>query len=289
MRESDTSTVCRCNKLFGEETLHPLASVIDLRKPCPVQPELLDCYAVLVGKRLPGGTDGSPCRCDYTDAVAAFAPPGERIMVEGTADGRLLLFHPDLLCMECLGGKMPQYTFFGYRDDEVLRLSRRELRQVEQCFDYIDEELHWGVDRFSCSLLCNKIELLLNYCLRFYTRQFTLRHDMSRDIIDDVTRRIDEYLRSGRAAAGGLPREELVSRWAGHSEAYTSDMLRIETGFATADYVAMRRMAVAKQMLIGTERPVGEISATLGFSCETGFRRLFTRFAGCTPTEYRRR
>ena len=155
--------------------------------------------------------------------------------------------------------------------------------------DYIDEELHWGIDRFSRQMLCNKIELTLNYCRRFYERQFILRHDMSLDTIAKTKAAIDAYLRAGRAAAEGLPTEAMVADWAGHSAAYTSDMLRHETGFATADYVEARRWAVAKQMLLGTRLATAEISARLGFRCEATFRRTFTQLARCTPAEYRHR
>ena len=158
---------------------------------------------------------------------------------------------------------------------------------MERCLDYIDEELHWGIDRFSRILLCNKIELLLNYCLRFYARQFILRHDIISEDIAKVTEKIDIYLRSGRAAATGLPGAQLVAQWAGHSEAYTSDMLHAETGHTTEEYVQKRRFEMAKQMLIGTESKVSEIAATLGFPSTPAFTMLFEKCTGCTPNEYR--
>lgn len=288
MKDRETSTVCRCNSLFGERTLHPLASVIDLRKPCHEHRLRLDCYAVMLADSLPCGGCGEPCSCDYADAAVLFAPPGRHIETEGPTDGRLLLFHPDLLCLEELSRKMPSYTFFEYGKDEVLRLSLREKRQAERCIDFIDEELHWGIDRFSHTLLCNKIELLLNYCLRYYSRQFTLRHDMSLDDIRRLTRKLDEYLCSGRAATEGLPSPALVAQWAGHSEAYTQDMLRAETGHTTAEYVEKRRLDVAKQMLIGTATAISEIAARLAFPSAAAFSRLFERCAGCSPTDYRR-
>ena len=191
MNDTDTSTVCRCNRIFGERTLHPLASVIDLSRAAPQQELSLDCYAVMVAGRVAGCRNGTLCSCDYADATVLFAPPGHYIEAQGEADSRLLLFHPDLTSLDSLGMKMPEYTYFGYNKSEALRLSLREKRQVERCLDYIDEELHWGIDRFSRILLCNKIELLLNYCLRFYARQFILRHDIISEDIAKVTEKID--------------------------------------------------------------------------------------------------
>lgn len=287
MNDTDTSTVCRCNRIFGERTLHPLASVIDLSRAAQQQELSLDCYAVMVAGRVPGCRNGTLCSCDYADATVLFAPPGHHIEAQGEADSRLLLFHPDLTSLDSLGMKMPEYTYFGYNKSEALRLSLREKRQVERCLDYIDEELHWGIDRFSRILLCNKIELLLNYCLRFYARQFILRHDIISEDIAKVTEKIDIYLRSGRAAATGLPGAQLVAQWAGHSQAYTSDMLHAETGHTTEEYVQKRRFEMAKQMLIGTESKVSEIAATLGFPSTPAFTMLFEKCTGCTPNEYR--
>lgn len=287
--DTETTTVCRCNRLFGEHTLHPLACVIDLSKPCRRQAVGNDCYAVLLAGCRDGDGCGEPCACDYTSAAALFAQPGRKITAEGSREGRLLLFHPDLARHESLGAKLGGYTFFGYDKAEALRLSAREKRLLERSVDYIDEELHWGIDRFSRQMLCNKIELTLNYCRRFYERQFILRHDMSLDTIAKTKAAIDAYLRAGRAAAEGLPTEAMVADWAGHSAAYTSDMLRHETGFATADYVEARRWAVAKQMLLGTRLATAEISARLGFRCKATFRRTFTQLARCTPAEYRHR
>lgn len=288
MKDCDSSTVCRCNHLFGERTLHPLASVIDLSKPCSEHSVSLDCYAVMLADSLPCGGCGQPCNCDFADAAVLFAPPGRHIEAEGDTNGRLLLFHPDLLCLDSLGLKMLSYTYFAYDKSEMLRVSLREKRQLERCIDFIDEELRWGIDRFSHTLLCNKIELLLNYCLRYYARQFTLRHDMSLDDIQRLTARLDEYLLSGRAATEGLPRPALVAQWADHSKAYTQDMLRTETGHTTAEYIEKRRIDVAKQMLIGTSATVGEIAAKLGYPSAAAFSRLFGRCAGCTPADYRR-
>ena len=288
MKDCDSSTVCRCNHLFGERTLHPLASVIDLSKPCSEHSVSLDCYAVMLADSLPCGGCGQPCNCDFADAAVLFAPPGRHIEAEGDTNGRLLLFHPDLLCLDSLGLKMLSYTYFAYDKSEMLRVSLREKRQLERCIDFIDEELRWGIDRFSHTLLCNKIELLLNYCLRYYARQFTLRHDMSLDDIQRLTARLDEYLLSGRAATEGLPRPALVAQWADHSKAYTQDMLRTETGHTTAEYIEKRRIDVAKNLLRRKDLPIQQVCFLSGFNDVPYFFRLFKRTVGITPKEYRR-
>ncbi len=287
--DTATSTVCRCNRSYGTETLHPLASVIGIGEDAPHKSVSLDCYAVCLADGLPHGGKCATCRCDYTDAAMLFATPGRTIEPWLAHGGRLLLFHPRLMECECLAKKMAGFRFFLYDESEALLLSRQERRQADRCLDYIDEELHWGVDDFSCALLCNKIELLLNYCQRWHCRQLTLRHDLSQETVSRLTRRLDDYLRQGRAATEGLPKARLVAEWAQHSAAYTDDMLRHETGYSTDEYVAMRRMEVAKQTLLATHDTCAELAARLGFPGAAQFARLFTMATGCTPDDYRLR
>lgn len=77
----------------------------------------------------------------------------------------------------CCGGRrwgkvIKKYTFFSYEVSEALHLSEEERSIVMDCLKIIRMELEYGVDRHSKTLLVNHIELLLNYCMRFYERQF---------------------------------------------------------------------------------------------------------------------
>ena len=283
-----TYSVCECNRLYSEETLHPMAGVIDLDKPCAAESLRTDCYAVtLTDSEQGGGTGYGRMSCDYTSAAMLFCRPGCDIGKESLRSGQLLLFHPRLLQCTCLGKKISDYTFFRYSPREALHLSCREERQARRCVSYIGEELQWGVDKFSKALLCNKIELLLNYCMRFYCRQFTTRHDVCADALGRMTEIIDRHFAGGKAADGHIPTAGGLAARLGMSPAYLADMVRHITGLGMAEYIAARRMVAAKSQLLCTGRSVAAIADGLGFCSETYFRALFRKITGLTPEEYR--
>src|SRR5689334_745516 len=89
--------------------------------------------------------------------------------------GYVLVFHPDLIHGTALGRHIQEYTFFNYQSNEALHLSERERKIVLDCFAKIEYELEHAIDTHSKRLIVSNIELFLNYCVRFYDRQFITR------------------------------------------------------------------------------------------------------------------
>lgn len=287
MGKDNTLSVCRCNRLFEEETLHPLASVIKLQKPCSEKQICPNCYAVTFAEYKANEFKYGRKPYDYSDATMLFSAPGKPIDTDICRDGALLLFHPDLIRCTCLGQKINDYTYFLYKANEALHLSCREKECIQHCINDIDKELNWGVDRFTKTLINNKIETLLNYSLRFYNRQFITRHDANSKSIKKITNLLDEYLLSGKASSGIMPTAHCFAPKMSMSAAYLDDMLQHETGKDTVDYVNMRRIILAKAQLMDTRKSVTEIADTLGFCNATCFSSLFKKITGCEPECYR--
>lgn len=109
------------------------------------------------------------------------------------------MFHPDLLHGTTLGKRIKEYGFFSYDVHEALHLSEEEKQLVLDCFHKIDLELKRGVDKHSKMLIVSNIELFLNYCIRFYDRQFITRDHINRQLISRLDSLLDEYLQSGKA------------------------------------------------------------------------------------------
>lgn len=97
--------------------------------------------------------------------------------------GWLLAFHPDLLLCTTLKNHIDNYTFFFYRKEEALHLSQREMAKVTCCLENIEDELHHSIDTHSNTILSRHIELLLDYCSRYYERQFITRENKNRMIL----------------------------------------------------------------------------------------------------------
>ena len=76
---------------------------------------------------------------------------------------------------------MKEYTFFSYEVNEALHLLIKERELVIDCMKKIEYELQQAIDKHSKTLITNNIELLLNYCVRFYDRQFVTRSHVNKD------------------------------------------------------------------------------------------------------------
>ena len=85
-----------------------------------------------------------------------------------------MFFHPDLLRGTSLAAKMNEYTFFSYDTSEALHLSDKEKNILADCILKIENELEENMDNHSQTLIVSNIELLLNYCSRYYNRQFKI-------------------------------------------------------------------------------------------------------------------
>lgn len=278
--------VCQCNRAFHAETLHPLVSLIDMSSPCERGRVKTDCYAVVFRHNAGDGAKYGLRPCDFTDGTLLFVTPSKEIDL-ATADGKMLVFHPSLTECTPLGLRLKEYSFFKYRQDESLHISCCEEKVIKRCLGCISDELCWGVDDYSKNIISNAIDLLLGYCRRFYRRQFITRHELNADALNALDGAIDGYFKSGRAAICGLPTASRLAARLRMSAEYMNDMLKSETGKTTAEYIQLRRMSLAKQLLLGTGMTVGGIAGLLGFSTEGCFATVFRRVTGCTPEEYR--
>lgn len=285
----DIQTVCECNRCLGCKTLHPQVSLIDLENPGLEQEAVkFGFYAVMLIENGPDGCGCCGCRYDdYAYASMVFLTPGEvfRMSESDTlpGKGRLLAFHPDLLFRTFLR----EYTFFSYRKEEALHLSQRETAQVVCCLGNIDEELHHAIDTHTSAILSRLIGLLLDYCTRFYERQFITRENRNKAVVKKTEQLLDEYLVSGRAQGGGLPAQERFAGELGLSAAYFSDVLMFETGRTLDEFFELRRFHIARRMLLDEGSTPAAVAGRLGFASVQRFSWLFRKLTGVAPGEYR--
>ena len=163
-------------------------------------------------RRLPGRLLLLRKYYDYSNATMVFLTPGEifRMSENNTLPnkGYLLAFHPDLLFHTSLDNPIKNYTFFAYHKEEALHLSQRETAKVTCCLENIEDELHHAIDTHSGTILSRHIELLLDYCTRYYERQFITRENKNKAILEKLERLLDEYIISGKLENGQLPTAE---------------------------------------------------------------------------------
>ncbi len=283
------------NDLFGLETLHPLVSVVDLKESTRYPTHFIinyGVYALYLKDIKCGDIRYGKQKYDYQDGTVVSFAPGQVAEVE-MLDGMKpmatgLLFHPDLIRGTSLGENIRQYSFFSYSSAEALHLSETEKEIFTDCLHKIKLELLRPIDKHSKRLISRNIELLLDYCMRFYERQFITRREANRDVLTKFEVLLDAYFMENMPERNGLPTVRYFADKVCLSPNYFGDLIKKETGKTAQEYIQNKIMDVAKQQIVGTDKTVSQIAYELGFHYSQHFNRIFKKNVGCTPNEYRK-
>lgn len=293
-RIRNIETVFEYNDSLGIETLHPQVSVIDLSKAKPIRHarQTFSFYAIFLKEIKCGELLYGRNRYDYQEGTLVCLAPGQVIGVEDNGEtyqpkGWALVFHPDLIRGTALGQHMKEYTFFSYEVNEALHLSERERQLVIDCMQKIRHELEHAIDRHSRRLVAIQIEVLLDYCLRFYERQFITRTTANHDVLTRFERLLDDYFNDDRAQREGVPTVKYCAGKLCLSPNYFGDLVKKETGKTAQEYIQLKLIDVAKDRILDPAKSIGQVAYELGFQYPQHFTRLFKRITGRTPVEYR--
>jgi len=197
-----------------------------------------------------------------------------------------LFFHPDLIRNTSLNAKMKDYSFFSYERAEALHLSEKEKQLLFECIVKIKTELKENIDDYSQTIIVSTIELLLNYCNRFYGRQFITRKATNRDVLAKVEAFLKQHF-SIKTLPNGLPTVKLLADAVHLSPGYLGDLLKKETGLNAQEHIHLYVIEEAKNILLNSNQSVSEIAFQLGFEYPQYFSRLFKQKTGTSPVEYR--
>ena len=241
-------TLNQYNKLIGQKTLHPLISVIDPSgtqqfKRLPVSGNF---YALFFKQVECGDFRYGRRSHDFQSGTLVFKAPGTLVDIDALPGHPGILFHPDLLNNTLLAYKKAEYTFFSYRENESLHLSEQEKQTVLECLGNIRQELQRDIDKFSLRLTTIYLELLLDYCLRFYERQFITRANLNTDTLELLDQFLEEYFQSGQELKTESRPIKYIHEKMPQSPAYRNDLTRIESGKTLREYVCFKRSNIAK-------------------------------------------
>lgn len=232
----------------------------------------------------------SPDGSNRASSLSGIPPARPREPAAGStyqAKGWCLYFSPELLRGTHLGRHIKEYTFFSYDVSEALHLSLQERGTIIDCMRKIDDEINDGTDHHSNTIMASAIVLLLNYCSRFYDRQFITRKRANKDILTRFEEQLDEYFISDKPRSLGTPTVAWCAGRLNLSPNYFGDLIKKETGKSAQEYVQAKIMDVAKCLLADIGRTVSEVAYEVGYQYPQYFSRAFKRFVGCTPGEYR--
>jgi len=287
-------TISQYSSFNNNETLHPLVNIVDLSKAGARQNmrAYFGFYAVFLKEVKCGNLHYGCNYYDYEEGTLIFVAPGQVIGVEGNRElyqpkGLVLVFYPDLIRGTSLGRHIHDYTFFSYDVHEALHLSELEKKMVTDCYAKISYELERGIDKHSKMLIVSNIELLLNYCIRFYDRQFITRDNANKGVLQKFEGLLNAYFSSDKPKENGLPSVAYCAEQLNLSANYFGDLIKKETGKSPLEYIQLKTMDIAKEKIFDTTKSVSEIAYELGFKYPQHFSRSFKQQVGYSPNEYR--
>lgn len=248
MKEFYFNTVQEFNDYYGLETLHPLVSVVRYDKPRVLEEATYHygLYAMFLKENKGCKLSYGRTEYDFDEMTVTSFAPGQVIHVEPnpevtTPKWTAIVFHPDLLNRTSLGKNISRYEFFDYTSNEALHLSVAEIEIFRGVLSMIQQELNRSIDKHSKELIVNNIELLLNYCLRFYDRQFITREEINHSVVKKFTALLDQYI-ANQAKQEGFPSVAYFADKCCYSPKYFGELVKTETGRTAKDFISDRML-----------------------------------------------
>ncbi len=252
---------------------------------------MLNFYIISMKKCFKGKMKYGKNYYDFDEGSMSFISPGQVFAIDDDSirdlSGWTLMIHPDFIRNYALGKQIKEYGFFSYNVHEALHLSDKEENMVESIAQNIRQEYQSNIDAYSQDVMVSQIELLLNYCNRFYNRQFITRKMVNNDLLAKLDELLIEYFDNKNGFHTGLPTVQYLSEQLSVSPNYLSDMLRTQTGQNTQQHIHNKLIEKAKEALTTTSLSVSEIAYSLGFEYPQSFNKLFKSKTQVSPLEFR--
>ena len=277
-----------------DDIRHPLVEVVELNR-LPALAEYngqwvsYGFYCVILKTKFCAEIQYGRSQYDYDSGTLVFFAPNQPMQVNLVSDpeGVVLMFQPELIRGTAVEREMSKYRFFGYDADEALHISEREKEFFYERMKDITAELERGVDKHSRQLIVGNISLLLDYCVRFYDRQFIMREPLNTNIAQQFERELSAYVNAGRLTSDGIPSVKFFAEQMGMTANYFGDSIKSATGSSPQQIIQERLIGMAKDKLQSTSLSVKEIAYSLGYEYPQYFVRLFRQQTGQTPTQFR--
>ncbi|THU39219.1 helix-turn-helix domain-containing protein [Niastella caeni] len=276
---------------------HPLVSLVDYGLVDYQTDEkeiswIQQFYTIGLKRNIQGKFRYGQQQYDFDEGILSFVSPQQVVHLltekpEVKPSGYLLLIHPDFIWNTSLGKNIKNYEFFGYLVNEALFMSEKEEGVIEDILKNIQREYHANIDKFSQNIIIAQIELLLNYCERFYQRQFLTRKKSSHEIIVRLENLLTGWFHEDTIIQKGLPTANQIASELNVSTNYLGTLLKTLTGLSTQQHIHEKLIEKAKEKLSTTTLTISEIAYELGFEHSQSFSKLFKSKVGKSPLEFR--
>lgn len=291
-------TISELHDIMGfEKPQHPLISIVDFSKVEPINlgsnvKVISSLYSVMLKSANCGHLRYGRKTYDFQEGTLFCMAPDQVITKESVDEsdgysGWGLFFHPDLIRKSALAKKIQEFTFFSYEVNEALHLSDQEKKNLSELLERIKDEYSANLDNFSNDVILSSLELFLNYCNRYYGRQFITRSSYNKDILSKLESLLKDYFNTDKAEQFGIPTVKYCAEQLNFSPNYLSDLIKKESGKSVQEHIHYRLIEKAKTKLLSTTNSISEIANELGFEYPQYFSKIFKSKTGLSPVEYR--
>ncbi|GAA4235504.1 helix-turn-helix domain-containing protein [Postechiella marina] len=293
------NSIAELHDFFGiEKPKHPLISILRVNKS--IELVEFEKFKYVLGLYQIGLKDNCAFTIsnygrnsyDYQEGSMIFMAPNQVIEIERQNINRedtgwSIVFHPDLIRKSELGKRIDQFSFFEYASNEALHLSEEERKTITEISRKIEKEFTSNIDAHSQTLIISNLELLLNYCVRFYDRQFFTRTNLNQDIANQFEKLLKTYYEQNKQLELGIPSVQYCGEAMGMSSKYLSDLLKKETGQSAQDHIHKYIIEKAKSKLLNSKESASEIAYALGFEYPQYFSKIFKKKTTLSPNAFR--
>lgn len=277
---------------IGGDCRHPLIGVVDFERISPIPTSLnsYGVYGLFMHTNIPNDLIYGCGTYDYRSGTLICVAPGQIGGREDNGDlieldGWALLFHPDLLKGTHLEKEIRDFSFFDYQVNEALHMSEEERDVIASLMRHIQAELENGSDALQKNILIGYIDAMLNYCQRFYNRQFSMRQVENSDILMRFNDLLSEYFDTGMQIDKGLPGVQYFAGRLNMSPNYFSDVVKRYTG-DNASYIIREYVVRLAKNALKSSGNIAQVAYSLGFEYPQHFTRMFKKQTGITPKQY---
>lgn len=201
--------------------------------------------------------------------------------------GWVLLFDAQFIQGSEIERKLADYHFFSYNTNEALFLTEEEKDVLAGLMANLYKEIQADDSQYNGQddIIRDYILLILDYCRRFYTRQFKEMTTAGGDILSRFQQVLIDYYNKGRQLKDGLPSVKYCASELCLSAGYFGDIVREALGESPKDYIRGFIMMRAKNLLL-SGIGVTQVSEQLGFEYPNHFTRFFKQMTGKTPSRF---
>ena len=278
---------------IGAPVLHPHVSVIHYDEVGEIRHTMnrFNCYGIFLQQEFPEGlTYGIGTYREGDGSLIALSPgqiggkqyDGTRRQYHGWG----LAFDHEFIQGTVIEKRLDSYQFFSYHSNEALILTPEEKDTLSLLMANLRGELAMQSQSFGHDdIVRNYIVLILDYCNRFYHRQYEEMTAAGSDILSRFQQVLSDYYARGMQRTNGLPS---VKHCAGElclSPGYFGDIIRDALGESPKDYIRNFVVMRAKNLILGG-KPIDRVAEELGFEYPQHFTRMFKNATGQTPRQF---